>query len=268
MLAGLAPRPALALEPSECATAFEQAQRLRKSGQLLEAGEKFRVCGGPACPDVMHAECLQRLDEVERSTPSLVLRTSPDVEQARAALDDDVSRPIDGVAIAVDPGPHSVTVEARGYRTLSKRFIVSEGEKLKVVELDLVRLAPDALSTPGPAGQASSSTKLWWPLMLASGVALTGAGVGVGFGVAARGNERALDDCAPRCSKSRVEHVKDQYLLANVSFGVGAAGLVAAAVLLIFPPSSKRASSAQAAATVAHSLRLHADGPGTFTISF
>ncbi len=87
---------------------------------------------------------------------------------------------------------------------------------------------------------------------------LTGALGLVGLGGTAaltywgRRDNALLSDCAPMCSQSSVNHIKNLYLAANISAGIGAAALATWAYLVfIAPPSKEKAAAAPAPAAPA-----------------
>jgi hypothetical protein len=60
---------------------------------------------------------------------------------------------------------------------------------------------------------------------------VTAGGIGfISFGLEARSGERALRECAPYCSSTRIADVKRSYLLANASLGTGLFALGGAAI--------------------------------------
>lgn len=242
-----------------CATAFTSAQRLMRSGDLLEARKKLVLCGGPECPEIMHADCQQWLSNVEASLPTVVFQvvssagTAP--EGVRMSLDGAEPMVLDGRALPMNPGEHELVFEASGFRTSGRRLVVSEGEKLRreVVPLEptptpkvSAELPAKRLSTSGQPSKPSASRRLTVPVIVAaSGAALAGVGA-IYFGLKARSDERDLDRCRPSCTRDTVDHVKSEYLWANLSIGLAAAGITTATVL--FLTSGK--SPAPAATTV------------------
>lgn len=58
------------------------------------------------------------------------------------------------------------------------------------------------------------------------------------FGLSARSADAALDACTPNCEPSDVDAIRRDYLLANVSLGVGLAGVVTASVLWLTSPAA------------------------------
>lgn len=230
-------------DAKSCAGAYEDGQRLRGAGQLVEAASKFLYCAGPQCPELMHDDCQRRLDETEAAVPSVVVRVDSSVElQAEFALDGGEGKAIDGQAVRLNPGRHELRVSAPGYQPLSHHFIVSEGEKLRALDVALEPVAEprrDAPPRPAPArsgavvaapGRAHASPARWVPWAITSGVVAAGSAGLIYWGLRARQGELDLRVCTPECSWQQVRDVKRDYLLANVSLGVGLSGLAAMAV--------------------------------------
>lgn len=225
-----------------CAAAFTAAQRLMRGGSLLEARKKLVLCGGPQCPAVMQADCQQWLASVESSIPTVVFQVTAGggepPQEVRLALDGGDAVALDGRALSLDPGPHSVTVTANGFRPVTRQFVVSEGERLRreVVVLEPLPAPPpiEAVAKPVPlVAPPETKRRLTLPIIAAlSGTALASIGA-VYFGVNARRDDRDLDSCYGQCSQQQVDHVRNQYLWTNISIGVAAAGLATAVVLWI-----------------------------------
>jgi len=254
-----------------CASAFSSAQRLMRSGDLLEAKKKLVLCGGPDCPEIMHADCQQWLSSVEASMPTVVFQvssaagTSP--EAVRMSLDGAEAMALDGRALPVNPGEHEVVFEANGFRTSSRHIVVSEGEKLRreLVVLEptpvpkvTTELPAKRLVTSSQPARAPASRHLTVPVIVAaSGAVLAGAGA-VYFGLKARSDERDLDTCRPSCTRDTVDHVKYQYVWANLSIGLAAAGVTTATVLWL--------ASGKSAASTTTTVGLNA-GPNLLGLS-
>jgi hypothetical protein len=143
----------------------------------------------------------------------------------------------------VNPGEHRVAFSAQGLAESTKVFVFSEGEKLRR-EVVLLEPKPEpnlGVTRSGSVGRTQSSAKqpdnprvrLVLPIAIASSVALLG-GVGIAyFGLEARAKDRSLGTCSPNCPEDSVRRTKRDYLLANVSLGLAAAGLATASVLLV-----------------------------------
>jgi hypothetical protein len=218
-----------------------------RSGDLLEAKKKLVFCGGAECPAVMHADCQQWLSSVEASMPTVVFQTSSATgaqpEAVHMSLDGAEAIALDGRALAVNPGEHEAVFEASGFRTSSRRLVVSEGEKLRreVVVLDplpvpkvTTELPAKRLLTTSEPAKAPAPRRLTVPVIVAaSGAVLASAGAFY-FGLKARSDDRDLDHCTPSCTRDQVDHVKREYVLANLSIGLAVAGVTTAALLFVY----------------------------------
>jgi hypothetical protein len=182
----------------------------------------------------MHAECLRFLDRVEAATPSIVVRVRPEIDvPVRFALDDDAERDLDGRAVILDPGTHWLRLSAIGYAVREQRFLVTEGESLKTIEVSLEPLPREPRGEEKanrPVNAAPSPTPSVVPWVVTAAVASAGAAGFAYWGLQARSGETALERCSPGCSRTQVADVKQDYLLSNVSLGVGMTGLVAMGV--------------------------------------
>ncbi len=251
-----------------CLDAYEAGQRLQRESKLIEAKENLVFCGSSECPAVMHADCQHWLAQVQASTPTVVFgietASGAAATSSNVTIDDGDPIPLDGRAIEVNPGRHRVTFSADGLEPQSKGFVFAEGEKLR---REVVVLSPPLLpgvngvpaETPAPPVEWAPAPgfTVTAPMIIAASAAVVG-GVGFAyFGSTARANDSSLDDCSPNCSQARVDGVKRDYLFANLSLGLGAAGLVSGAVLVGL---EYRASRAPRAASVQLSLLPSARG--------
>jgi hypothetical protein len=257
-----------------CASAFASAQRLMRSGNLIEAKTKLIQCGGLECPAAMHPDCQQWLSSVEASLATIVFEVSSaegqPASEVRMAVDGGGSIALDGRAVSFNPGPHDIAFEAAGLSPTTKHVVVSEGEKLR---RETVRLAPLPLtrqpSTPaGPTsvaptvdGDQSRSTRFTAPVILAaSGAALASASA-LYFGLKARSDDRNLDGCAPSssCSREATDQIRREYLWTNISIGLAAASATTAIVLFLIHNKSTRSTTSP---TTSLSISLGPDGFG------
>jgi hypothetical protein len=250
----------------QCLGAYEAGQRLRQAGDLVNAAGELRVCGGPACPVRMQGDCQRWLDDVERSTPTVIFRVrdarGEQLANVTVVIDGAAPRRLDGRALLMNPGEHRVVFEHPGHQILETPVFVTEGEKLEprdVILESLVRLEPDdALLPAGPLAGESDGMRAAdpgralspWPLALGAIGVVGGAGF-VYFGVRAKSGETDLEGCSPDCSQAHVDDVKRDYLWSNVSLGVGLAGLVGAGLWLLLDEPA-----AQAATTPRHGVLL------------
>lgn len=74
------------------------------------------------------------------------------------------------------------------------------------------------------------------PIWIGVGMGAVGAASFTYFGLKARAADRALESCAPSCDANEVHDIRRDYLLANLSLGVGALGLLGAGAWALFGP--------------------------------
>lgn len=245
--------PASAEEGSaQCLAAYEEAQVLRRQGDLVASSQQLVTCGGPACPVRMQRDCQRWWDEVQRSLPTVVFRVrGPENEalsSATIAIDGAPPRPLDGRAVQMNPGRHQVVFAHPGYESLSTPVFITEGEKLEPHDITLSplgsaaaasdvagprRMLAPALVDVGTSAAPGPARRNWTGPIAAGAVAALG-GVGLAyFGSSARGGEDALDRCTPDCGQGSIDAVKRDYLLANLSLGMGVAALLGAGLMLL-----------------------------------
>jgi hypothetical protein len=234
-----------------CAAAFSTAQRLMRSGSLLEARKKLVLCGSPQCPAVMRPDCQQWLTSVETSIPTVVFQVSAETRAAPQevwlTLDDGEPFALDGRAVSLDPGTHTITFAANGFRSVTRQFVVTEGERLRREIATLEPLPPpprveEPRLTLLPAMPMAKKRSPVPTIIALSGTALATVGA-ITFGVKARNDENGLESCFGSCSQGAVDHVRKEYLLTNVFIGVAVVGLATSVVLWLMYKRQPRASS-------------------------
>jgi hypothetical protein len=261
--------PTLAIEKVACVEAAEAGQRLRKQGQLVEARERLLVCASPDCPDVVSQDCTGWLGEVQRSLSSVSVKAhTPRGEPLSdvAVFLDGVERPerAPTAMIDVDPGDHVLRCERAGFKPAELRARLSEGERGREIECQLVPLAQptpedargrvdaDLFKAP-PEAPASRGGALPWGVWPLGGLGVVGVAGFASFGLLGQAQQNALLNgpagtrCAPYCTPGEVEPVRTKFLIADVSLGVGLAALTAAAIVALFqtrsPPATATARS-------------------------
>jgi hypothetical protein len=140
----------------ECVQASEAAQDLRGSGKLHEARAQFVVCMSSTCPRPVREDCAQRLAEIDKVMPTLVLvardADGNDLVAATVTIDgSEAQLPLDGKAIDLDPGPHHLEFHA-GDRTLQRDIVAHEGDKERRIDATFAapQAPPAALAPPPP----------------------------------------------------------------------------------------------------------------------
>jgi serine/threonine-protein kinase len=174
-----------------------------------------------------------------------------------------------GTAVPVDPGKHSIRVEAPGKRPWRKTVTVdasNPGVELEVPVLaDAPPPPPPEVAEPTPTGSDASQ--------MVAGIALSGLGVGAvalgaGFGVAALGdNDESLRYCLPaddnQCSPEGVALRDDAITSATIStvaFAAGGAMLLTGIILWATAPSADAEPDSERRARSTPTVTLSPDG--------
>jgi hypothetical protein len=274
--AALLPGPAAADAPTkqECVAANESAQDLQRSGRLLQARLQLLTCAASACPGAVRQDCADRLQAVGQALPTVVLipKDAGGAVASTAALAVDgvaQSVPLDGTAIAVDPGPHTFTVALAGRPTVSLRLSLKEGDRVRrevVFKAALVPSAPGEApgesqpdvrtvsATATAEGNVRSMHRIAWS---AIGAGAAGMVLGTAFGFLALAKKASLDrECegtvCPPASLGDIEAMHVNAVAANISFALGLLGLGGGGTILYLYPEgpTKGASPGGADAVV------------------
>ena len=183
-----------------------------------------------------------------------------------------------GVAIPVDPGPHTVEASAPRHKPWTSTVDVARGAS-PLVTVPALEDAPaeaglavgSGLTTepgaapasttgapgatePVPAASASSEGSIQRPVaVVAAGLGLVGVALGTVFAIKAKGK---YDDSLPFCPRdpnqctaqgvTMRDDARSAGNVATVFYGIGAAGLVAGGILWFTAPGSHRARDAGA----------------------
>jgi hypothetical protein len=246
-------RPAAAAgDKAECASASEEAQRLQKVGKLVDAQKQLLICTRSVCPAVVRQDCEAWLPSLEAMIPSLVVAARDedgrDLVDVKVTLD---GAPVDtssGRSVLLDPGKHTLHVEAAGKIPADQPVVVHEGERARPVIITLLAKdrpvkppppptpPPQVVMVPAPPPPPQVSPFVWVLGTLAT-VSLASFVV---FEVKASTDASHLKStCAPRCPQSDVDSVSTSGAVANVSLALaGAFAGGALAVWLLGRPTS------------------------------
>jgi len=221
-------------DKQQCVDAYTQAQVLRTKDKLVLAKKQLEVCNAAACPDALRKDCITWLAEVQQNIPLLSVDVVDEggraVSTAHVTIDGNTVAP--GQAIDLDPGPHTVQADAPGMIAATQDVSLAKGEKRRATVALKAQTAvelPPAVHRPVPVAA----------IVLAS-VGAVGIGGFIGFGLAGNAKRGELDTsgCKPNCSPSDVDTIKTDYVIADVSLGVGIVSLAAATVLFVVGATS------------------------------
>ncbi|MEB2313506.1 MAG: hypothetical protein OZ921_13515 [Sorangiineae bacterium] len=247
----LATSHARAAEP-DCASAYESSQEQRHQDHLRSARQSLLTCSQARCPGFIKDDCAKWLSEVDSALPTVVFSATADgrsLTDVSVRLGDEVlARGLDGKAVPMDPGPQSFVFESERYGRQQVDFVVMEGGKAqRVVAVYEAGASSDARGARSEV-EASSPGGAQRTL----GFALLGLGaVGVGgfayFGLSGKSAQDALACADTRtCTDDDLRPIKDQYLFADLSLGVGVVSLVVASYLLLTSSSGEQEPPSEA----------------------
>jgi hypothetical protein len=250
------PKPPTPKPPTneECAGAYERAQLERREGKLQAAKSELRACASVLCR-VTREECIEWLDEVQRSLPSVVFAAHTqegDVLDLRVLVDGkEATTHLDGMAVEIDPGVHRIRFELAGREPIEMTVVVVEGQKNRAVEAtwrDEPRAPPPppvAPPAPPPAPQPEAPAPMARPVPTLAYV-LGGAGI-VGlagfttFALIGQSKKSSLDTtCAPFCTSNDLGAPKTAFAIADASLAVAIIAFASAGVVYFTRPAVPR----------------------------
>ncbi|MBK7584930.1 MAG: PEGA domain-containing protein [Myxococcales bacterium] len=205
-------------------------------GHVATAWTLFReVTQRVPTTDERYAIAKQRAAALEPRLPKLNVVLAGGAPKGARVLRDgiELGPAAQGTALPVDPGPHTVVVEAPGYSRSETRVEAKERQTARVV----VNAGARAPSATGDASDKPSSKRTWgWAL---GGVGAAGLAVGTITGMMVLGEKRRVDDncdASKRCNQTGIDAVDRGRTFGTVSgasFIVGGLCLAGGAYLLL-----------------------------------
>ncbi len=256
LVVGSVANVARADEKAACIDAAEAAQKLRTSGKPVEARAELLKCTRDACPKVVRDDCTSWIAEVDKETPSVVVRArSPKDEDVDGAIAIDgvtVKARVDGAPIAVDPGPHEVklvpTDAAFGEST--QKVIVAAGEKNRIVTLAVTpkgQKPKDVVVEQGSPAKPASKAWIGWTL---TGVGVASWAAFAVLQVVAQGeySDMKASPCGlnATCGPDVLDPIRTKFVASGVLLGIGGAFLVSGVAVLIVTATGGSAPKAAA----------------------
>ncbi len=228
------------MDKRKCYAEYESAQVERQAGRLRNARASLLLCSSNACPSVVQADCVEWLEQVTKSLPTVVLAARVgrrDEFNVQVTMDGQpLTSRLDGKAMPIDPGAHTFRFELPPYPPIEERVLVAVGEKERSIAalFDNGEGTADGKPKPG-VDEYRPVPKL---VYVFGGVALAGLGGFTYFGLTGKGERSDLmNSCAPFCSDSQISPVKTKLLLADISLGIAVASAVTSVVLYVTRPS-------------------------------
>lgn len=246
-LSFVTPHAHAAPSKAECVATHEIGQRMWKADKLRKALHYLDQCAVDACPAVIARECVAWRTEAIAELPTVSVRAI--ASDGRSVVLRSIL--IDGELVqnpeshAIDPGQHTVIASTEDGLSATTIFVARRGDRSSPVVLRFPDPAPAATPAAAPVQPppalpplplaptikyvpvstrvSPSATPYAW------GFAATGAAALASFawfGLSGRSKERDMErDCAPFCAQSEVDSMHRDYVVADVSLGVGLAAL-------------------------------------------
>ena len=241
-LPALSPRTAWAQatpdsEKQRCVDAAERGQQLRTDGKAREARTALLACARDVCPAPVKHDCATWIAEIDQAQPSIVIvardGAGRDVADVDVFLDDaPLTSRLDGRAVAVDPGPHTLRLHTAAGATAAQSILVHEGEKDRVLKFTLAPAAAaaggadpkdDDRHPPGEPPERGGHGVAPW---LVVGVGAAAVITGVLLMVVATANKSAAEDECPNGLCPAGVDPKVQAQKVDSANSIGLAGLV------------------------------------------
>lgn len=231
-----------------------KAQDLRRDGKLSAAREQLRACAVPSCPAIVRDDCTKRLDELETAQPTIAFEvkdaSGADVSGVKVSVDGQtLTDKLGGTALAVDGGEHVFTFSAADRPSVTRTFVLTEGEKGRRERIVLGAAsagvaAPTSAIPPAAAGgvspeppSSSNGPRTRKILgLFAGGVGVAGLGVGAVLGVLTVAEKnKQISDCpsATLCNGFGHTAALADHSSALTDSAISTAAFIAGGVLLV-----------------------------------
>jgi hypothetical protein len=231
-----------------CILEHSTGQREAKAGHLKQASELFASCAAMQdCPDPIRAECSEFHRDTEKNIPTVIFSVvdahGKDLSDVRVFAEQELlTDALDGRATQLDPGKHEFRFELAQGEQFTTAVLIREGEKNRVVSVRVPeKQSVPAQPQPGLAGAETTRNALPVGFWIAAGIgaaALTSWGV---FALSGHSLQSKLDECSPNCNASRhgdFDAMRRDYLIADLSLGVGIASAGVATWFVLSQPAS------------------------------
>ncbi len=235
--------PALGQDQAECAAAYEKSQELRNQSKLRSAREQLLLCAQAACPDFIKRDCGKWLGEVDSQLPTVVFSAranGKDITDVEVRVGGEVLlEALDGRSLPMDPGSTVFTFVSEEHGEKEVTFLVKEGQKSQGVEVDFGGEAPGGAGGGVSTEDADDKTLAY----VFTGIGVVGLGAFGFFALTGKSDEDGLA-CAPTktCTDDELDPIKQKYLIADISLGVGLVSLGVATYFFLQPSGGKKAA--------------------------
>ncbi|HEY6464087.1 MAG TPA: hypothetical protein VIY73_28155 [Polyangiaceae bacterium] len=223
-----------------CVSAAEAAQHQRKAAHLRDARASLVACAQSECPRVVRDDCSRWLAEVDEALPTVVMRARDslghDLTAVRVSLDGaPLVERLDGKAVAIDPGEHTLRFESPDHVGVEQRIVVVEGQHERLV--DVVFPAAGAIAVP-PASAPPPERTTHRPVAsyVVGGFGVLSLGAFATFDALAWSSlHRLQGTCGTQCAPDQTDAGRRDVVVAATALGVGVVALGVAAWMFFHP---------------------------------
>jgi len=212
---------------AECLARYEEAQVARRERRLLATRAALRVCSGVSCPAAIRADCVDWLEQVAHSVPSVVVTArarGADILGVKVFIDGKlVTEKLSGFALEIDPGLHKFRFESPPWPVIEREVLASEGVKDRHLDLEFAPPLPVVtLSQPEPP----KPFRLERSDYVFGGIALAGFATLAYFGGTGLYDAHQLKtSCMSFCDPDDVQAVNTKLIVADIGMAVGIVAL-------------------------------------------
>ena len=212
---------------AECLSGYEAAQVARRERRLLDSRAALRTCSRAACPAAVRADCVDWLDQVAHSLPSVVVTArarGADILAVKVFVDGKLAtEKLTGFALEVDPGMHKFRFESPPWPVIERDVLAAEGVKDRPIEVEFAPpLPPQALSAhPEPKPFRLERSDYVFGSVAVAGLATLAYFGGTGLYDAHHLNTT----CAPFCDRDEVNVVRAKLIVADIGLAVAVVAL-------------------------------------------
>lgn len=263
----------------DCIRAAEHAQELRDAGHYSNARKELFVCARPTCPTAVQQDCTVWLVELDRATPTIVLRSRrSDARSVRVLVDGEpFLEQLDGQPKPIDPGEHVFRFEIEGGPPTEQTLMIFASERGRVIDVPSREEPevpeeppaetqapadphpPEAVpeeSTEAPAAASTTTNGTRTLAYVLGGAGIVGLGIGIGFGLKAQSTYESASSPArcptgpTSCDELGIAGGRDAHAQAAVATVATIAGgtLLAGGLVLFFVSNKSPAVNLQTAA--------------------
>lgn len=219
-----------------------------KLGRLVAAlgGYELALTGADTVNPEFRAEVESNVARLRQRIPKLVITRGAGAEAAAIELNGvSVGEGSIGVEVPQDPGPHSVTARAPGYKPFEATVTLEEGQRQNVAII-MEQLPPEPVPV---APQAPPSKLKIVPYVIGGAGAATILASSV-FLILRQGTASDLEDkckggVCPASERSTYNRLKTYHYATIITFGAGVAAVGTAATMLVLEARAKKKQDEQ-----------------------